>query len=86
MSLKGAYAILKTQDDGRGFPEAAEPERGLCLKTMRYRASLLRDELQVVRTFDAQRRGTGVTLTCHVPVHSRRFADMTAAAKGSSRK
>jgi PAS domain S-box-containing protein len=79
LSHEAGCAVLRVSDDGRGFPEAGEPQRGLGLKTMRFRASVLRGDLQILRHGPQARRGTGITLVCRVPVHSRRLVGTTIA-------
>jgi signal transduction histidine kinase len=49
LDLEGGFATLSVRDDGRGFPDGSEPERGLGLKTMRFRASMMRGDLEIVR-------------------------------------
>ena len=69
-----AFATLSISDDGRGFPDAQEPQRGLGLKTIRFRASVLRGDLQILRHALTASPGSGITVLCRVPVHSRRRA------------
>jgi signal transduction histidine kinase len=71
------HALLSIRDDGRGFPDAVEPQRGFGLKSMRFRAGLLRGELQILRNEMHPLRGSGITLICRVPVHSRRLFGTT---------
>jgi signal transduction histidine kinase len=77
LSHDSGFAVLRVSDDGRGFPETHEPRRGLGLKTMRFRASLLRGDLQILRQGPHALRGSGITLICRVPVHSRRLVGTT---------
>ena len=79
LTYDDGHAVLRIVDDGRGFPDAFEPKRGLGLKTMRFRASLLRGDLQIVRNDLRSSRGSGITLICRVPVHSRRLVGTTVA-------
>ena len=78
-----SFATLTVSDDGRGFPDAGEPQRGLGLKTMRFRASVLRGDLQILRHSANALCGAGITLICRVPVHFRRLAGPTASQDSS---
>jgi signal transduction histidine kinase len=78
LSLDGGFATLEVRDDGRGFPDSHDPQRGLGLKTMRFRVSVLRGDLQILRNPSRSGRGSGITLICRVPVHSRGLAGPNA--------
>jgi signal transduction histidine kinase len=77
LAYESGHALLCVRDDGRGFPDATEPQRGLGLKTMRFRASVLRGDLQILRNEMHSLHGSGITLICRVPVHSRRLVGTT---------
>ena len=86
LSHDDGFAVLKISDDGRGFPDGEEPRRGLGLKTMRFRASVLRGDLQILRHGEQALRGSGVTLICRVPVHSQRLVGMTVVSQDPRRQ
>ncbi len=79
LEYETGFALLRIRDDGRGFPDATEPRRGLGLKTMRFRASVLRGDLQILRNDLRSPQSSGITLICRVPVHSRRLVGKTVA-------
>lgn len=57
--------VLMVSDDGRGFPQNAQPGRGMGLKTMQYRARAIGAVLSFGSSF-----GSGTTLICTVPVRT----------------
>jgi PAS domain S-box-containing protein len=78
LSHEGGFATLAVRDDGRGFPDSHDSRRGLGLKTMRFRASVLHGDLQIQRNDALAGQGSGITLICRVPVHSGRPAGHAA--------
>jgi signal transduction histidine kinase len=85
LEFDGGFATLTVRDDGRGFPDSQEPQRGLGLKTMRFRASMLHGDLEIVRNAVRGQYEPGITLLCRVPVHSRRPAGTGVASQDPPR-
>lgn len=62
LCAEGAEVTLTVSDDGRGFAPDAKAHSGMGLRTMRYRAKLIRAPLEIFST-----PGGGTTVRCAVP-------------------
>jgi signal transduction histidine kinase len=62
LRLAGDTGILRIRDDGAGF-SAEKKSNGLGLRTMQYRASVIKGTLQI-----DSKPGSGTVVTCSFPV------------------
>jgi signal transduction histidine kinase len=69
LNRRGEGALLSILDDGCGIPDESEPQQGMGLQTMEYRAGVVGGELRI-----AKRRGGGTKVTCTVPASALRKA------------
>ena len=59
--------MLTVRDDGTGIPTDVADQQGLGLRSMRYRAGMIKASLDIRRDVD----GGGTILTCSFPYHNR---------------
>jgi len=66
LTTAGEHGILTVRDDGIGIPADIEDKQGLGLRSMRYRAGMIKASLDVRPDVD----GGGTIVTCSFPYHS----------------